>query len=394
MRTFVGALWVAALTAGTSQAVQPAETKAAEPRDVSALLEPIIAKHEVPGMVAMVVEGDRVVMAGAAGVRKKGEAERVTLGDRFHLGSCTKSMTATLCAMMAEEGALRWDETLEERFKADAAGMNEEFRGVTLTQLMHHRAGVPTALNTDGLWGRLWGFKGTATEARRLLMKEVTKRKPENPPGTKYEYANGGYAIAGLMAEEAAGKPWEDLIVEKLFKPLGITSAGFGAPGTVGVIDQPRGHRGNVIAEPGPGSDNPVAIAPGGRAHMTIGDWAKYVSLHLRGDKANPKRECRLLKPESFDRLHEPWKGESGGYAMGWSVPTRPWAKGSKEGDAGVVLTHSGSNTMWFAVTWLAPERDFAVLVCCNRGDGGDKATDEAAAKLIGQWGAVRSNQR
>jgi hypothetical protein len=52
-------------------------------------------------------------------------------------------------------------------------------------------------------------------------------------------------------------------------------------------------------------------------------------------------------------------------------------------GATGNVLTHSGSNTMWFCVTWIAPERDFAVLVMCNQGERGDKACDEAASAMI-----------
>ena len=64
-------------------------------------------------------------------------------------------------------------------------------------------------------------------------------------------------------------------------------------------------------------------------------------------------------------------------YAMGWVVDQRPWAGGR-------VLTHNGSNTMWFCVTWIAPERDFAVLVTCNEGgDDAAKACDEASAALI-----------
>jgi hypothetical protein len=63
---------------------------------------------------------------------------------------------------------------------------------------------------------------------------------------------------------------------------------------------------------------------------------------------------------------------------MGWLVTERPWGGGR-------VLTHAGSNTMNYAVAWLAPRRDFAVLAATNL--GGNKAAsacDEAAAALIG----------
>src|SRR5215217_7333846 len=82
------------------------------PQDVSPLLTPIIEKFKIPGMVAAVVTAnDGTVMLGAAGVRRAGFPETITPADRFHLGSCTKAMTATLCAILVEDGKLTWDAT-------------------------------------------------------------------------------------------------------------------------------------------------------------------------------------------------------------------------------------------------------------------------------------------
>src|SRR6266567_2452949 len=69
-------------------------------RDLSSVLEPILLKHGIPGIAAVVLRGDQIVATGVAGVRKAGGAERITLGDKFHLGSDTKAMTATLAAML------------------------------------------------------------------------------------------------------------------------------------------------------------------------------------------------------------------------------------------------------------------------------------------------------
>ena len=83
----------------------------------------------------------------------------------------------------------------------------------------------------------------------------------------------------------------------------------------------------------------------------------------------------KLFPPETYTRLHTaPFGGD---YAFGWLVAERPWANGT-------VYTHAGSNTMNFAVVWMAPRRDFAVIVTTNQG-GTDAApgTDEAAADLI-----------
>lgn len=359
--------------------------EAGPPADLADLLEPIRAASGMPGLAAVVLSGDRVIAQGAAGTRKAGSTRPITIQDKFHLGSDTKAMTATLLAMLVEEGRLKWDTTVGEIFTGLADPMDPAWRNVTLRQLLTHRAGAPHDLDADGLWGRLWQRQGTPTQQRLQLVRGVVARPPVNPPGTVYLYSNAGYAIAGAMAEVVTGQPWETLIQERLFQPLGITTAGFGAPGTRDALDQPLGHTAAGQPVPvGPQADNPPAIGPAGTVHMALPDWARFIALHLRGDPANPQRQVRLLKPESFAGLHEPAAGPGEKYAAGWLVVERGWAKGPGAGDRGLALNHAGSNTMWFCVTWLAPERDFAVLIACNRGgDAAAKACDQVAGALI-----------
>ena len=166
-----------------------------------------------------------------------------------------------------------------------------------------------------------------------------------------------------------------------------MTSAGFGAPGKAGTFDQPCGHSAaGIPVPPGPTADNPPAVTPAGRVHCTLADWALYVRLHLRGakDHATPEK-ASLLTPKTIRKLHEAPNAEGNRYAFGWARPERPWAGGQ-------VLTHSGSNTMWYAVVWAAPARGFAVLATCNQ--GGNKAAlacDAVAATLIRRHLARRS---
>lgn len=350
--------------------------------DLRELLEPIRSKHKIPAMAAAVIKDGKVIAIGATGVRAAGGTEAVTVEDKFHLGSDTKAMTATLVAVLVQEGKLSWATTVGEVFGDEVKDMDAGWRGVTIEQLLHNRGGAPADLNAGGLWGRLWERKGTPSQQRLELVHGVVSRPPAAEPGTKMIYSNGGFAIAGAMAEKVTGRAWEDLMQEKVFAPLGITTAGFGAPGDSAKVDQPWGHRPNgKPVTPGPGADNPPAIGPAGTAHMTIGDWAKFVAAHVRGD---PAREARLVSPEMYAKLHTPVDG----YAMGWGVAARAWAKGGREGDKGIVLTHAGSNTMWFCVAWLAPERDFAVLIATNMGGkAAEKAADEAAGTLIGAFG-------
>ena len=335
--------------AATTEAVElptaPGQT------NLAGILEVIRAKYKIPCLAAAVLEGDQLVARGITGVRKAGSSERATLNDQFHLGSDTKAMTATLVAELIEEGKLDWSTTIGQIFGGSVKDMDPAWRTVTVEQLLTHRGGAPTNLNEGGLWSRLWERKGTPTEQRMELVKGVLSRPPAAAPGTKYIYSNAGYAIVGAMVEKITGRPWEELMQERLFKPLGITSGGFGAPGKGGAVDEPWGHTAvGTPVEPGPEADNPAAIGPAGTVHMTLADWSKFIALHLRGDSANPHRQVKLLKSATFDRLHRPADGPGPGYACGWLIAKRVWAKGSQPGDSGRVLTHAGSNTMWFCV--------------------------------------------
>ena len=332
-------------------------------------------KHALPALAGAIVRGTDVFAAGAVGLRKTGAGDHpVTLTDKFHVGSCTKAMTATLIARLIEEGRLRWTTTLAEVFPDLAADMHADWRSVTLEQLLTNRGGAPKELDADGLWQKLWKREGTPAQQRMTLLKAVTARPPECKPGTKFIYSNAGYAIAGCMAEKVTGETWENLMASRIFRPLGMGSAGFGAPGSAGEVSEPRGHRldgGKTIAvEPGPEADNPPAIGPAGTVHCSVVDWARFVGAHVDGGKSRGA----LLKPETFAKLHEPVKPDS--YAMGWDVQERSWG--------GTVLTHAGSNTMWLAVVWAAPEKGFAVVVMTNvAGPKVYEALDDAAGALI-----------
>ncbi len=351
------------------------------------MLAPICAQYKLPCLGAMTIQGGKIIAQGITGVRKLGSPEKATLNDQFHLGSDTKAMTATLIGILVDEGKLKWTTTVGDIFGEVYPKMDPGWKAVTIEQLLQHRGGAPANLDANGLWGKLGERKGTPLAQRRQLVEGVVTVPPVNQPGTTYLYSNAGFAILGAMAEKVTGEPWEDLMRQKVFAPLGITSAGFGAPGTPGKVDQPWGHTtAGKPVEPGPNADNPPAIGPAGTVHMTLADWAKFITLHLRGDAANPNREVKLLKVESFDQLHRPSVGPGQSYMGGWIFATRSWAKGAAPGDKGRILSHDGSNTMWYCTVWIAPEKDVALLAVANQGgDNAQAACYAAITALIRQ---------
>jgi CubicO group peptidase (beta-lactamase class C family) len=339
--------------------------------DVSADLAPLIEGKPVPGLVAAAVLDSKIIATGATGIRKLGDPAKVTVADKFHLGSCTKSMTATLGAMLVADGKIKWDATAAEIFPHMA--INEGFRKATLREFLSNSAGAPGDV-PPALWNDLSLNKVDEAHQRRQLVEGILKSPPAYPPGGGWAYSNAGFSIGGAMLEKVTGQPYDRLLRERLFKPLGMTSSGFGPAATNGKTDQPYGHHlvdGKLVAvDPFPAGDNPSAITPAGRVHASIEDFARFANFHL-GKSKGP------LKPEQIAFLHEVVPS-SKDYAMGWIRTERPWA-------GGVALTHNGTNTMFYAVMWLAPEKNFAVVAACNSGEGAD-VCDAAVSMLIQKY--------
>ncbi|MFK7739959.1 MAG: serine hydrolase domain-containing protein [Planctomycetota bacterium] len=371
--------WLAAATllVTTGAAQEPATA----PTDLQPLLATILDKHGVPALgVAVIVDG-KLAAIGVDGVRRRGHADPVTTEDRWHLGSCTKAMTATLLARQVAAGKLTWSATVADTMPDLRDGMHETARSITVAQLLQHRAGVPAGPSSS-LWNELYRYEGSDADARTAVAAELLGR-PVTDRGRRYLYSNAGYMIAGAVAERVdstndPSRSWQQLMRDEIFAPLGMNTAGFGPPGPREQPTQPWGHANK--SSPPLYRDNPTSMGPAGTVHASLRDWARFVTLHL-GIHAVDGSEHPLRKLPLHD-LHTPpadgGGGGGGGYALGWAVCERRWAPGQ-------ILTHSGSNTMWHCVAWLAPEIDFAVLVTCNQGDAA-AACDAVAAACIARF--------
>jgi CubicO group peptidase (beta-lactamase class C family) len=351
------------------------------------MLTPYLSKYELPALAAAVAVDGKIVALGAVGTRSAGEKIPVGVDDRFHLGSDTKAMTALLAAMYVESGKLKWDTTIADVFPDLVEKMDEALGKVTLLQLLSHSSGIPgDNLVFSNLMARATRRPGNLNEQRYWLVKEWSNQPLESDAGAKFAYANMNYIIAGAMIEKVAGKTWEELIVDRVFTPLELRTAGFGPQATLGKIDAPLGH---IVVDgkqkpmlSGPNADNPLLLGPAGTAHMAIGDFARWASWNAGRGKRGPK----LVPPEVLTKLHTPvismpakkdappGTPPRGKYALGWGELPVDWAPEP-------LMFHGGSNTMNLAHVWIDPKRDVALVLATNI--GGKKA-DEALGTLAG----------
>jgi len=313
-----------------------------------ALLEQLREASGSPALGAAAQRKGGKTLAWVTGHRRVGTADVVGLQDRWHLGSITKSMTATLIGRLVESGQLRWDDTVGDLLGDVAPDMRPEYRPVTLRHLGSHRSGLPGDLSSEQISRfRFSSESADARDERLAYARLALAMPPKGQAGTRYEYANNGYVVLGAIIERRLKKPWEIAIRERLFEPLKLTSVGFGAP-DLARATQPSGHtaQGDAVLRAFPGSDNPAVLGPAGRVHMSLRDLIAYLAAH--------RDRSALLAPETWRTLHTPPFG--GNYAMGWMV--RPNG----------ALWHNGANGLWYAMATFHPDQGFAAAAVVNDG--------------------------
>ena len=294
-------------------------------------------RYGIPAVASALITRDGAVEMDLIGGRVH-EGETVRAGDAWHIGSCGKAMTAALYARLVERGEAEWGTPVTALF--DDLEADRGWQAVTIDDLFVGEAGMPANLSRSTM-----GSAPHDTRPLPLQRTEVTAaalaRAPRRPG--RFRYSNLGYVVIGAAIERITGTTYEDALTAHVLEPLGITSAGFGAPPAI------RGHRARTPAPPDdPRSDNPPVMSPAGRLHLSLRDWARFQQVFLieGGD---------FLEPASVERLLTPSKAQSPGWA-----PAR--------GLDHVSMGQQGSNTFWVATALIDRDRERTAMVVCNDG--------------------------
>ena len=305
-------------------------------------------------------------------------------------------MTALIAAMLVDGGKIRWTSTVAEVFPELAATMDPAVRGVTLEQLLSHISGIPSDTEADEklIQQSFTQEKLNLDELRSWIVKQLVTRPLQSQPGTQFAYANMGYLLAGAMLERVTGQTWEELIVERVFNPLRLKTAGLGPQAMLGRVDAPLGHEPREGARPkpllaGPGGDNPEVIGPAGTAHMSVLDFARWAGWNAAVGQRGPA----LVQADTVRKLHTPviempprpdappGTPAMGRYGFGWLTITLPFSREP-------FLFHGGSNQMNLADILLQPKHDFAMVLVTNVGGRrADDALKALAAELYKSFG-------
>jgi D-alanyl-D-alanine carboxypeptidase len=173
-----------------------------------------LAKTGVPSASVALVKNGQIVYLHAYGNARLDPAAPATPQMRYSIGSNSKQFTATAILLLQEQGKLSLDDKVA-KFLPDLTRANE----VTIRQLLSHTSGYQDYWPQDYVMPSML----QPTTAREIL--DEWARKPlDFEPGTKWQYSNTNFVIAGLIVEKASGQPLLQFLQQKVFTPLNMKS--------------------------------------------------------------------------------------------------------------------------------------------------------------------------
>jgi len=328
-----------------------------QPADLSATLDAAEYRaaglDKLVGMAAGMADDERIIAMAARGVRRQGHSQPVSIADRWHIGSVTKSLTAVLIGTLVAEGRLNLDMPVPELLP-DIDHMDAEWAGVTLRDVLEHRAGLPANFGPKTM-----EIAAPDEAARPTLRRNALAEILSKPPQARlYLYSNIGFTLAGHVVENILNKPWEIALRERVFAALGLECAGFGAPKGESRLDQPWGHASflgywrRAIDPSRAQADNSPVIGPAGTVHMSLSDLLRFGQALLRMAKG----EDDILPAATFANLFTPGHGNYAGGLISDNDPT----SGTD------FIWHNGSNGMWYALLIILPTKNRVIAVTAN----------------------------
>jgi CubicO group peptidase (beta-lactamase class C family) len=333
------------------------------PAKVAAAIEQLEAaavkaqkRSGVPGLAIAVVHNDRVVYLKGFGVRQAGTAQAVTPGTVFPLASVAKPLATTALAALVGEKVISWDDPVVKRLPGFRLSEPYTTQKATLRDLLCHRSGLP-AYSGDALIDL--GF------SRDYVLSRLWMEGPVGAFRAGYAYSNPGFSSAAFAAARTAKKPWEDLIAEKVYRPLGMKTATSRAAGYREAPDRALMH----VRVAGKWAVSPTdldtdVLSPAGSVYCSVRDLTPWMRLHLAGGKFEGRQAIAAAalaethRPQVITGIDDKSKRPAM-YGLGWEVY---WdAKGRR------VIKHNGAHSSGArAEVALLPGENLGIAVLCN----------------------------
>lgn len=256
-------------------------------------------EHSLAGLAVGVVRDGALAHFTGLG-QADAEAGRAVEPDTvFRVGSISKTMTAIAVLQLVEDGVLALDDAVND---LGTRARIEAPQPVTVRHLLTHRGGLGELRRFSDVAKPIVGLAVKPGKPLPSLAEHYTPAlRTRVEPGTKWAYANHGFALLGLIVADLRGAPFPEVMRERIFAPLGMERTDFEATAHV----RERLAVGYALAggrmQPVP--DFQIVVGPAGSCYSTTEDMARYVAVLAGGGQP-------LLRPESLERMLEP-QGEA-----------------------------------------------------------------------------------
>ena len=309
---------------------------------------------------ALIAENGKVVYKGAFGMANMEWNIPNTPDTRFRLGSITKQFTATATLQLVEQGKIKLDGKITDYLPDYRKDTGDK---VTIHHLLTHTSGIPSYTGQPGF------FENVSRNPYKVdeFVKKYASGNLEFEPGSKFSYNNSGYFLLGAIIERVTGKPYEQVLKENIFDPLGMKNTGYDHHATIipkrasGYSKTPDGYINAVYL------DMSIPYAAGS-LYSTVEDLYLWDQA-LYTDK--------LLSAQSKALMYKPFLEN---YAYGWAVTNASF----KQNDQPVqVITHDGGINGFTTTIIRFPTEKNLIVMLDNTGSGYLNRLSDSIARIL-----------
>ncbi|MFJ9934888.1 serine hydrolase domain-containing protein [Streptomyces virginiae] len=324
LRPVAAATAVAVMTLSTLTAAAPSVAARPRPDTLQRSLDRLVRSDGLPAALASVTGRDGRTRTYVAGVGDLATGAEVPRDGQVRIGSNTKTFTAVVVLQLVGEGRVGLDAPVETYLPGLVRGDGIDGRHITVRQLLQHMSGLPNYTEYD--------LQPRPYDPRDLL-DIALRHKAHFAPGTKWEYSNTNYVLAGLIVEKVTGRDLAREIDRRIIQRLGLRHTYVPAPGDV-TIREPHPHGYHRETADGPLRDitdmDPSWSWAAGQLISTNSDLNRFFSELLRGRLLPDAQLAQMRTTVPADYF-----GRGAGYGLG--LVSRPLSCG------GVYWGHGGS---------------------------------------------------
>ena len=348
-----------ALILGGSHASAQQPSRTTEPyAGWDAYVTQALTTWKVPGTAIAIVRNDSVILAKGYGVRQSGQPGAVDERTVFAIGSSSKAFTSAVVAMLADEKKLSLDGRATQYLPGFQLADAYASREITVRDLLSHRSGLARG---EMVW------YGSGYD-RDEIVRRVRFLQPTWSFRSQFGYQNIMYITAGQIAAHVANASWDDLIRDRIFTPLGMTSSTTTIRGRTDLSNLASPHaevEGTLQSFGWRNIDNAGAA---GSINSTALDMAKWLRLQLGNGRFEGRR---LISDKMIDEMRTPHTVipiDTAGrrvnpythlqsYGLGWFL---------QDYRGRFVVQHGGNIDGMTALVGMMPEEQLGVVILTN----------------------------